>query len=78
MSADPAPRCDATPGCITCGDVGVPMRVVRVSADAFALCADAAGATEDVACDLVWPVEPGDRVLAHAGVAIGRLVEEPA
>jgi hydrogenase maturation factor len=75
MSADPAPACDAPPGCITCGDTGVPMRVLRVGADAFALCADDADATEDVACDLVWPVEPGDRVLVHAGVAIGRLEE---
>jgi len=78
VSRDPAPQCEATPGCITCGDVGVAMRVVRVSADASALCADAAAATEDVACDLVWPVAPGDRVLVHAGVAIGRLEEEPA
>jgi hydrogenase maturation factor len=78
VSPDPAPHCDATPGCITCGDVGVPMRVLRVDAGAFALCADDADATEDVAVDLVLPVEPGDRVLVHAGVAIGRLEEGPA
>ena len=78
MSAGPAPHCDATPGCITCGDVAVPMRVVRVGADTSAVCADAADAAEEVACDLVWPVEPGDRLLVHAGVAIGRLAGEPA
>jgi hydrogenase maturation factor len=77
VSAEPAPHCDS-PGCITCGDVGVPMRVVRLSADASALCADAADATEEVACDLVWPVAPGDQVLVHAGVAIGRVSGEPA
>jgi hydrogenase maturation factor len=77
VSAEPAPNCDA-PGCITCGDVGVPMRVVRLSAEESALCTDAADATEEVACDLVWPVAPGDRVLVHAGVAIGRLAGEPA
>jgi hydrogenase expression/formation protein HypC len=78
MNAEPDPRCDAANGCITCGDVAVPVRVVRVGAGAHALCADAADAVEDVACDLVWPVVPGDRLLVHAGVAIGRLAEEPA
>jgi hydrogenase expression/formation protein HypC len=77
MSIDPAPaHCDPAEGCITCGDVGVPMRVLRADG-ALALCADAADATQDVAVDLVWPVAAGDRVLVHAGVAIGRL-EDPA
>jgi hydrogenase maturation factor len=78
MSADPAARCASPPGCITCADVAVAMRVVRVGAGGSARCADDAGAAADVACDLVWPVGPGDRVLVHAGVAIGRLDEEPA
>jgi hydrogenase maturation factor len=77
MSDDPADRCDAPPGCITCADLAVAMRVVSIGTGASALCADDADATEDVACDLVWPVGPGDRVLVHAGVAISRLGEEP-
>jgi hydrogenase expression/formation protein HypC len=78
VSSDPAPHCDAASGCITCGDVAVPMRVIRVGAGALAVCTDDADATEDVAVDLIMPVQPGDRVLVHAGVAIGRLEEEPA
>jgi len=78
MIPQPDPRCEAEAGCITCGDVAVPMRVVQVGAGASAVCADGADATEEVACELVWPVGPGDRVLVHAGVAIGRLGGEPA
>ena len=78
MSHDSARACDSAPGCVTCGDVAVPMRVVRVGADASAVCADASGAAEEVACDLVWPVRPGDGVLVHARVAIARLGEGAA
>ena len=62
--------------CITCGDVAVPMRIVRVDGD-LAVCAQDGRTTEAVAVDLVAPVSRGDRVLVHAGVAIGR-VGEPA
>ena len=69
MSGD---ACDATQGCITCGDEGIPMRVVEMREDA-AVCVDEQGATHDVMVDLVGPVESGRRVLVHAGVAIGAL-----
>jgi hydrogenase maturation factor len=46
------------------------MRVVSVSAEG-AVCVDEVGTQhERVAVDLVGPVERGDHVLVHAGVAI--------
>jgi hydrogenase maturation factor len=77
--ADPAPVCDAH-HCITCGDDGVPMRVLRDdAARGLALCADDAGAHHTVETALVAPVEPGDALLVHAGVALVRLgAEVPA
>lgn len=72
---DPVPDgavCSAEPGCITCGDVAVPLTVATV--DGFdARCRDELGREELVATELVGQVAPGDRVLVHAGVAIERL-----
>jgi hydrogenase assembly chaperone HypC/HupF len=65
--------------CITCGDDGVPMRVVRVDeARALALCEDAAGARSSVEIALVDPVGPGDTLLVHAGTALAVLREAAA
>lgn len=60
-------------GCITCGDVAVPLRVVEVETTGDARCVDDAGREELVAVDLVGPVSPSDRLLVHARVAIERL-----
>ena len=54
--------------CITCGDDGVPMRVLRVRDDQ-ALCEDPEGAHHTVEIALVDAHE-GDDVLVHAGVAL--------
>jgi len=59
--------------CITCADEGIPMRVVGRGADGLAVCATAEGAESDVMTDLVGPVQRGDVVLVHAGVALTRL-----
>ena len=60
--------------CITCGDDGVPMRVVRVDASRLlALCEDAEGARSSVEVALVAPVARGDRLLVHAGTALTTL-----
>jgi hydrogenase maturation factor len=57
--------------CITCGDDGVPMRVLRLDDErGLALCADDAGARHTVETALVAPVAPGDELLVHAGVAL--------
>lgn len=83
--SDTIPSLDACPvdaqqqdGCITCGDVAVPLTVVDIDADGDARCAADDGREELVAVDLVGPVEPGDRLLVHAKVAIERLPSGPA
>lgn len=60
-------------GCVTCGDVAVPLTVVDVEATGDARCTDTGGREELVAVDLVGHVGPGDRLLVHAKVAIERL-----
>jgi hydrogenase maturation factor len=60
--------------CITCGDDGLPMRVLKVDeARGLALCVDADGAKSSVEIELVLPVEPGAELLVHAGTALARL-----
>ena len=59
--------------CITCSDEGLPMRVERVDdVRGLALCAAEDGSKSTVEIALV-SVEPGDRVLVHAGVALAEL-----
>jgi hydrogenase assembly chaperone HypC/HupF len=74
-----APRCDHDVGCITCGDVAAPLRVVGVDeADCLALCVDEHGSRETVQTELVGPVTVGERLLVHAGTAISALDRDPA
>jgi hydrogenase assembly chaperone HypC/HupF len=70
--------CDSEHHCITCGDDGVPMRVVRVDeARGLALCAEeAGGAHSTVEVALVGDVAPGDALLVHAGTALTKLEEQ--
>jgi hydrogenase maturation factor len=68
--------CDPDDHCITCGDDGVPMRVLRVDARQLATCLDDDGAHHLVDVELVGEVGPGDSVLVHAGVALVRLAKE--
>ena len=59
--------------CITCSDEGIPMRVERIDEDrGLALCSSEDGSKTTVEIALV-EVEPGDRVLVHAGVALAEL-----
>jgi hydrogenase assembly chaperone HypC/HupF len=65
--------------CVTCGDDGVPMRVLAIDeARGLALCEDAGGAHGAVEIALVAPVAPGDALLVHAGTALTRLDGTPA
>jgi hydrogenase expression/formation protein HypC len=77
----PEPVCDSQ-HCITCGDDGVPMTVLRVDdGRGLALCSDASGARQSVETALVAPVAAGDELLVHAGTAIAALAggaREPA
>ena len=67
-------RADEQGHCITCGDDGVPMTVMRVDAGrGLALCHDEAGTRSSVETALVAPVTPGDSLLVHAGTALVRL-----
>jgi hydrogenase expression/formation protein HypC len=59
--------------CITCGDDGDPMRVLRIdAARGLALCVDDDGERHTVEIALV-DATPGDELLVHAGVALVRL-----
>jgi hydrogenase maturation factor len=60
--------------CITCGDDGIPMVVLRIDEErGLALCADDEQCRHTVETALVDPVTPGDRLLVHAGTAIASL-----
>ena len=62
--------------CITCGDQGLPLRIVALEGAGLARCRDDAAPSEpDTTVDvqLVGEVAPGDLVLVHAGVALVHL-----
>ena len=60
-----------TDRCLTCGDVAVQATVLAV--DGPTALVDADGRTEQVGIELVAPVEAGDVLLCHAGIALERL-----
>ena len=65
--------------CMTCGDEGIPMSVLRVDEGrGLALCATDAGERQTVEIALIEPVAPGDLLLVHAGTAIAALPAQPA
>ncbi len=67
-------HCSAEVGCITCGDVALPLEVIGIDeVRGLALCRDEQGRRETVEIALVLPVEPGDSLLVHAGTAISHL-----
>jgi hydrogenase expression/formation protein HypC len=71
--AEPAEQATGGPNtCVTCGDVAVPMRVMRTGADGLADCIGEDGETAQVDLALL-DAAPGDEVLVHACVAIQRL-----
>ena len=55
--------------CVTCSDEAVAMRIRDVRDDGVAVCDDGV----EVMVDLVAPVQRGDEVLVHAGVALARV-----
>jgi hydrogenase assembly chaperone HypC/HupF len=62
-------------GCVVCSDAGIPVRVISIQDD-DALCEDVAGIRTDIAVELVAPVQHGEILLTHGGVAIGRVKTE--
>ncbi len=61
--------CDPHGPCITCGDVGVEMVVMRLDDD-VAVCEAPDGDVRIVEVALVDGVSEGDRLLVHADVAL--------
>ena len=57
--------------CITCGDVAVEMRVVRMDGD-LAVCEASDGDVRTVEVALLDGVTEGDTLLVHADVALVR------
>jgi len=71
---EPAPHCSPEQGCITCGDVAVPLTALLVDdGRGLALCRDEQGRRETVEIALVGEVAAGDELLVHAGTAIAHL-----
>jgi hydrogenase maturation factor len=67
-------RCVEEGHCITCGDDGVPMEVVRLDEQrGLALCAGENGERNAVETALIDAVVAGDVLLVHAGTAIARV-----
>jgi hydrogenase maturation factor len=64
--------CSVIDGCLTCGDVAVPVTVLEAGVP-DAMCEDQHGQRGLVGVELVAPVAPGERLLVHGGVAITRL-----
>ena len=59
-------------GCVVRSDAGIPVRIISIEGD-DALCEDAAGNQTDIAVELVAPVQTGEILLTHGGVAIGKI-----
>ena len=57
--------------CVTCSDEAVAARVVEVEGPNATV--EAEGRRELVGIELVEPVEPGDTLLCHAGIALEKL-----
>jgi hydrogenase expression/formation protein HypC len=62
-------------GCVVCSDAGIPVRVVSVEGD-DALCEDVAGNRAQMAVELVAPVQIGEVLLTHGGVAIAKVAAQ--
>ena len=62
-------------GCVVCSDAGIPVRVVSIEGD-DALCEDAAGNRAQIAVELVAPLQVGEVLLTHGGVAIGKVAAQ--
>ena len=57
--------------CVTCGDEAVVGVVVETRSDTATV--TVAGVSEQVATELVAPVEAGDLLLCHAGIALQKV-----
>lgn len=60
-------------GCATCGDVGIPVRVIRLLDEHRALCEDRTGQRAEIATDFTPEAACSDVLLVHMGVALARM-----
>jgi hydrogenase expression/formation protein HypC len=74
MTTEPEPVCTSD-HCLTCGDVAIEVRVVRLLADGMAV-VDTGQGPEEVSVALV-SAAAGDTILVHAGEAIAVVGPEP-
>lgn len=72
MNSDDMPLCHDD-ACVTCSDVAVEVRVLRLLDDDLAL-VDTGSGEEEVSIALV-PAQPGDTILVHAGEALAVVKE---
>jgi hydrogenase maturation factor len=76
LTPDAGAHCDSG-HCVTCADEGIPMRVLRVDERrGLALCVADDGSRSSVEVELVGPIEAGESILVHAGVALVKLERE--
>jgi hypothetical protein len=70
-----APACsvDGYEHCVTCSDEALQVRVLRVDEQAGLALVAGQGTTGDVDIRLVGDVAPGDTLLIHGGIAIGKV-----
>jgi len=64
---------DAEGYCVTCSDEALPAKVLRIDEQAGLALVTVKDATEEIDITLVDDVAPGDFLLVHGGVAIGRV-----
>jgi hydrogenase assembly chaperone HypC/HupF len=68
--------CDGEGVCLTCSDEALPARVLSVGEEAGLALVALGGTIMEVDVTLVEAVVPGDWLLVHGGVALGRVGEE--
>ena len=66
---------DADHHCLTCSDEMVTVSVIRIDQDTGLALVEVSNQIEEIDITLVEDISPGDLLLAHGGVAIGRLEE---
>lgn len=64
---------DAEGHCVTCSDEALEARVVSIDQETGLALVIVEDATEEIDVTLVDSIVPGDLLLVHGGVAIGRL-----
>jgi hydrogenase assembly chaperone HypC/HupF len=67
--------CENEDACLTCSDEALPARVVSIGDETGMALVEIGGTTAEIDVSLVDAIAPGDWLLTHGGVAIGRLEE---